>query len=187
MLKKNLTLPKHSPPTNARLTGLPPVISDRTALLILGSFPGAASLAAQQYYAHPRNQFWPLLAALWPQHPQPGADDYAGRCAWLLARGLGLWDVYAACERSGSLDAAIRHGQRNDFSRIAAKCPRLAAIAHNGGESARHAAAVQSALARSAQRISSHRLPSTSPAHAAWSFQRKCAAWGSVFAAHGLI
>ena len=171
-------------------TGLAPVVGPDTVLLVLGSFPSAASLQAQQYYAHLRNQFWPLLAALWPQHPQPGADDYAGRCAWLLARGLGLWDVYAACERSGSLDAAIRHGQRNDFSRIAVHCRRLAAIAHNGGESARHAAAVQSALAglgREKPTMASYRLPSTSPAHAAWSFQRKCAAWGSVFAAHGLI
>jgi len=171
-------------------TGLAPVVGPGTVLLVLGSFPSVASLQSQQYYAHPRNQFWPLLAALWPQHPQPGAHDYAGRCAWLLARGLGLWDVYAACERSGSLDAAIRHGQRNDFSRIAAQCPRLAAIAHNGGESARHAAVVQSALAglgREKPTMASYRLPSTSPAHAAWSFERKCAAWGSVFAAHGLI
>ena len=170
------------------LTGLPPLISSHTRVLILGSFPGAASLASQQYYGHPQNQFWRLLQAIWPSCAMPtGASSYQMRSEWLLDRGLGLWDVYAACEREGSLDAAIRHGQCNDFSRIAVHCPRLAAIAHNGGESARHAAAVQSALARSAQRISSHRLPSTSPAHAAWSFQRKCAAWGSVFAAHGLI
>ncbi len=171
-------------------TGLAPVVGPDTLLLVLGSFPSAASLHAQQYYAHPRNQFWPLMAALWPRYPQPGAHDYAGRCAWLLDRGLGLWDVYAACERSGSLDAAIRHGQRNDFSRIAQQCPRLAAIAHNGGESARHAAAVQSALAglgREQPTMASYRLPSTSPAHAAWSFERKCAAWGAVVAALGLI
>ncbi|MBK7718724.1 MAG: DNA-deoxyinosine glycosylase [Simplicispira sp.] len=171
-------------------TGLAPVVGPNTVLLVLGSFPSAASLRARQYYAHPRNQFWPLMAALWPRYPQPGAHDYAGRCAWLLDRGLGLWDVYAACERSGSLDAAIRHGQRNDFSRIAAQCPRLAAIAHNGGESARHAAAVQSALAqlgREQPTMASYRLPSTSPAHAAWSFERKCAAWGAVVAALGLI
>lgn len=104
------------------------------------------------------------------------------------ARGLGLWDVYAACERSGSLDAAIRHGERNDFSSITAQCPHLAAIAHNGGESARHAPAVQVALAGGkAPPIASHRLPSTSPAHAAWSFERKCAAWHAVFAAYDLI
>lgn len=169
-------------------TGLAPVVGPNTVLLVLGSFPSAASLRARQYYAHPRNQFWPLLAALWPQHPQPGAHDYAGRCAWLLAHGLGLWDVYAACERSGSLDAAIRHGERNDFSSITAQCPHLAAIAHNGGESARHAPAVQVALAGGkAPPIASHRLPSTSPAHAAWSFERKCAAWHAVFAAYDLI
>lgn len=171
-------------------TGLAPVLGPGTVVLVLGSFPSAASLQKQQYYAHLRNQFWPLLAAQWPQHPQPGAHDYAGRCTWLLERGLGLWDVYAACERSGSLDAAIRHGQRNDFSRIAGQCPQLAAIAHNGGESARHAAPVLAALAsasRKAPILASYRLPSTSPAHAAWTFERKCAAWRAVLAAHGLI
>ena len=80
-------------------TGLAPVVGPDTVLLVLGSFPSAASLQAQQYYAHLRNQFWPLLAALWPQHPQPGADDYAGRCAWLLARGLGAAVPAAGCHR----------------------------------------------------------------------------------------
>jgi G:T/U-mismatch repair DNA glycosylase len=55
-----------------------------------------------------------LLQALWPRHPQPPRADYAGRCEWLLERGLGLWDVYASCEREGSLDSAIRCAQVND-------------------------------------------------------------------------
>lgn len=170
--------------------GLAPVIAPHTRVLVLGSFPSAASLSQKQYYAHPRNQLWPLLAALWPQQPQPSAQDYPGRCQWLLARGLGLWDVYAACERRGSLDSAIRRSELNDFAALAQHCPQIAAFAHNGAESARHAPAVQAAWQHtsSAQSVpSSHRLPSTSPAHASMSFAAKCDAWRVVMAEHGLL
>lgn len=162
-----------------RLQGLPPVVGPDTVLLVLGSFPGVASLRAQRYYAHPRNQFWPLLQALWPQHPLPA--EYADRCDWLLARGLGLWDVYAACERVGSLDARIRHAEVNDFAGLRAHCPRLAAIAHNGGGSFRHARST------AALGVPVCQLPSTSPAHAAWRFERKRDAWAQALAAHGLL
>ena len=167
--------------SSGRLVGLPPVVGAGTRVLVLGSFPGAASLAARQYYGHARNQFWPILAALWPQHPLPDRGHYAARCDWLLARGLGLWDVYAACERQGSLDASIRNARVNDFAGLRAQAPRLAAIAHNGGESykhARHTAGLGVAV---------HRLPSTSPANASWRFERKLAAWRAVFEQHGLI
>ena len=171
-----------------RLVGLPPVVSDRTVVLVLGSFPGAASLKAQQYYGHPQNHFWRILQSLWPQHPLPpaGPQHYAQRCAWLLERRLGLWDVYASCEREGSLDTRIRNAEVNDFARLHGRCPRLAAIAHNGGESFKHARAVRASLgAHSA--VESVRLPSTSPAHAAWSFDRKLNAWAALMASHGLI
>ena len=172
--------------------GLAPVAGRLTRVLVLGSFPSAASLAQQQYYAHPRNQFWPLLAALWPQHPLPAPHDYAGRCAWLLERGLGVWDVYAACERRGSLDSAIKRGELNPFAALARHCPQLTGFAHNGALSARHAAAVQAAWPRASgagagAHRSSHRLPSTSPAHAAMGFAAKCAAWRVVMAEHGLL
>lgn len=189
-----------------RWAGLPPVISDHTVVLILGSFPGAASLRARQYYDHPQNQFWKILQALWPQYllPPAGPAGYAARCDWLLARGLGVWDVYASCERDGSLDTSIRNAQVNDFARLHGRCPQLAAIAHNGGESFRHAKAVlgslyppplahdATALARSAsggaaQAIESIRLPSTSPANASWGFDRKLAAWRALIDRHGLM
>lgn len=171
--------PLPTPP--GRLVGLPPVVGVGTVVLVLGSFPGVASLRAQQYYAHPQNHFWRILQALWPQHPLPGPQDYAARCAWLLARGLGLWDVYGACEREGSLDARIRNAEVNDFALLRARCPRLAAIAHNGGESYRHACAT------AALGVPVCKLPSTSPANAAWSFERKRAAWGEALAAQGLL
>lgn len=195
-----------------RLQGLPPMVSASTVVLVLGSFPGAASLRARQYYAHPQNHFWKILQALWPQHPLPtaGAQGYAERCDWLLARGLGLWDVYESCEREGSMDTSIRNPQVNDFGRLRAVCPQLAAVAHNGGESFRHAKAVRSSFChhRAAAHhdgvlpdlcqdtdsapgpggmIASHRLPSTSPANASWSFDRKLAAWSAVMLAHRLL
>ena len=201
------------------LTGLAPLVARHTRLLILGSFPGAASLAAQQYYGHPQNQFWKILQAIWPSCAMPtGADSYKIRSEWLLDKKLGLWDVYAACEREGSLDSRIRKPQLNDLSQLRNWCPDLQAIAHHGGESFRHARHVSAALASVASPLSQqgpqdrlcwtagaaapsggsalhevnsvgvlfHRLPSTSPANASWSFERKLAAWREVFEQHGL-
>ncbi|MFY3384299.1 DNA-deoxyinosine glycosylase [Paracidovorax sp. MALMAid1276] len=177
-----------------RLHGLPPVVSPGTAVLVLGSFPGVASLRARQYYGHPQNHFWRILQALWPQHPLPGgAHSYALRCQWLLDRGLGVWDVYASCLRQGSLDAAIRDPVVNDFALLRAHCPGLRAIAHNGAESFRHAPAVLHSLQAggpghgAAPPIESIKLPSTSPANASWSFERKLAAWADLMARHGML
>ena len=178
-----------------RWRGLPAVASAQTVVLVLGSFPGAASLRAGQYYAHPQNHFWKILQALWPQHPLPasGADGYAARCNWLLARRLGLWDVYESCERAGSLDTSIRHARLNDFARLQGCCPQLAALAHNGAESFKHAPAVLDSLrGPTAPRgagltIEAVRLPSTSPANASWSFDRKLTAWATLMSAHGLL
>lgn len=168
-----------------RLHGLAPIVSVKTKLLILGSFPSVASLKAQQYYAHPHNQFWTILQAIWPQHPMAkSGGSYAARCQWLLDRGLGLWDVYASCERSGSLDSAIRNAEVNDFAALRAHCPRLALIVHNGGESYKHAKLVRSSLG--AEHFPLVKLPSTSPANASWSFERKLAAWRAVMVQAGL-
>lgn len=170
------------------LVGLPALVGPHTRVLILGSFPGVASLAAQQYYGHPQNHFWRVLAALWPLHQMPKADDYAGRCAWVLARGLGVWDVYATCKREGSLDTNIRTPQLNDFAALCARLPELAAIAHNGGESFARAHRVRESMSLATDApIRSLRLPSTSPANASWSFARKCAAWREAFTESGLL
>jgi hypoxanthine-DNA glycosylase len=106
---------------------------------------------------------------------------YAERAQWLLSQGVGLWDVYAACEREGSLDTNIQNAQSNDLQSLRTRCPALVAIAHNGGESFKHAK-----LTRTLG-LSVHRLPSTSPAHASWTFERKCEAWREVLDAAGLL
>jgi hypoxanthine-DNA glycosylase len=161
-----------------RLLGLPPVLSPHTRLVVLGSFPSARSLAAQQYYAHPRNQFWPLVSALFGQ--DLAALPYADRIDFIREHGLGLWDVYAACRREGSLDSAIEAAEPNDLAALPRLAPALQGIAHNGSESAR-ALKVTGALG-----LPVWRLPSSSPAHAAWSFERKLQAWRAVFNAAGL-
>ncbi|OGB14065.1 MAG: DNA-deoxyinosine glycosylase [Burkholderiales bacterium RIFCSPLOWO2_12_67_14] len=162
----------------SRLLGLAPVLDENTRLLVLGSFPGVASLRAQQYYGHPQNHFWKILGALWQQ---PLTEmPYPERVAALRAHGLGLWDVYQACEREGSLDADIRAAELNDFAAVRTQCPLLEAVAHNGGESYRHARHT------SAFGLPVYKLPSTSPANASWSFDRKLAAWAEVLLRHGV-
>lgn len=164
-----------------RLHGLAPLVSPNTVVLVLGSFPSVRSLASGQYYAHPQNHFWPILRAIWPSTPRIDyVDSYEKRSEWLLDHGVGLWDVYASCERKGSLDAKIRNPLPNDFVGLARSLPKLAAIAHNGGESHRHARHTETLG------LPVYKLPSTSPANASWSFERKLTAWREVMAAHGL-
>ena len=158
---------------NPALEGLGPVVSDRTRLVVLGSFPGVASLQAQQYYGHPRNHFWPILSAMWGI--ELSALDYAARLQAMLDRGVGLWDVYASCQRVGSLDSNIEAARPNDLATLQRLAPALRAVAHNGGESAR---AMKRTLALGLEVL---RLPSTSPANASWSFERKLAAWRAAF------
>ncbi|MEN9436429.1 MAG: hypothetical protein RIR09_1084 [Pseudomonadota bacterium] len=162
------------------LRGLPPLVSPQTRVLILGSFPGARSLQLQQYYAHPQNQFWKVLHAIWPSSSHGiCAGGYEIRSKWLLAHGLGLLDVYAHCEREGSLDSAIRHAVPNDIAAL--QLPHLCAIAHNGGESFKHARHTRSLG------VPVYQLPSTSPANASWSFERKLEAWRGVMEKCSLI
>jgi hypoxanthine-DNA glycosylase len=171
-------------PTPAKpvLQGLPPLLDANTRLVVLGSFPGVASLRAQQYYGHPQNQFWKIMTTLLlPSAAEVVGMPYAERAQWLLSQGVGLWDVYAACEREGSLDANIHNAQVNDLQSLLTRCPPLVAIAHNGGESFKHAKLTR------ALGLPVHRLPSTSPAHASWTFERKCEAWRDVFQAAGLL
>ncbi|MBL8342337.1 MAG: DNA-deoxyinosine glycosylase [Rubrivivax sp.] len=157
---------------------MPPVLARHTRCLVLGSFPGEASLAAQQYYGHPRNHFWPLLAAIW--QVDLVALPYRRRMAEVRRRGLGIWDAYASCRREGSLDAAIEAPQLNDFAALLRRAPGVRLVLHNGSESARAARELRSLG------LPTRRLPSTSPANASWSFERKLAAWQAAFEEGGV-
>lgn len=154
---------------SSTLTGLAPVIDARTRILVLGSFPGAASLKAGQYYAHPRNGLWPLLAALTGEDLV--AMPYADRLDLLRKHRIGLWDVFGECEREGSLDSAIRKPAANDFERLRQLCPELEVVGFNGQASGKFAPQF------AAQGYRTVVLPSTSPAHAAMSFEGKLRLW----------
>lgn len=160
------------PLSSTLLTGLPPLLNGDTRTLILGSFPGEASLTAKQYYAHPRNQFWPLLSEVLAE--QLTALPYAERLLRLQAHAIGLWDVIAACEREGSLDAAIRHPQSNDFASLKQRCPQLTRVCFNGKTSGKFAPAFADAGFETVV------LPSSSPANAQLSFAQKLAFWQSI-------
>jgi len=152
-----------------RLTGFPPVIDGDARVLILGSFPSAASLAAGHYYAHPRNQFWPILSALLGE--PLAALPFEARYARLRARRLALWDVLGACRRAGSLDADIRSAEHNDFTGLRTLAPHIARVLFNGQAAGRFAPAFASAGYAVCV------LPSTSPANARLRFADKLAAW----------
>lgn len=151
-----------------RLRGLAPVAGADARVLILGSFPSEASLAARQYYAHPRNHFWPLLAAVLDEPLTTLA--YPARLVRLKARGVALWDTIVACERTGSLDAAIREAQRGEVARIRTRAPRIRLVGFNGGTAARAAQAWRAAG------YATLALPSSSPAYTR-PFAEKLAAW----------
>jgi hypoxanthine-DNA glycosylase len=157
--------------------GFPAQVSPQCRVLVLGSMPGVASLQAAQYYAHPRNRFWPLMQLLCEVD---ATLAYPARIAALNAAGVGLWDVIGRCERRGSLDASIVRGSDvpNALPALIAGLSGLRAIACNGGT------AYQLFMARIAPALSATggapvvwSLPSTSPANAAWSLPRLQAAW----------
>lgn len=158
--------PPGSPPA---LTGLAPIHDRRARLLILGSFPGIASLQAGQYYAHPRNLFWPMLADLTGE--DLAALTYRQRLVRVRHHGIAIWDVIGQCFRRGSLDGAIREPVGQDFETFLAGLPALKAVAFNGGLAAKGEPWFRSRGYRT------YRLPSTSPAHAALSSDRKRDAW----------
>lgn len=139
--------------------------------------PGTASLAAGQYYAHPRNAFWPIMSALLGI---PVAADYARRCRALRSAGIALWDVMQQCERSGSLDAAIDPASviANDFPGLFRRCRQIERVYFNGGTAEKHYLKnVLPVLEAPAAKLPVQRLPSTSPAHAAMAFADKREAW----------
>jgi hypoxanthine-DNA glycosylase len=152
------------------------VFDARACVLVLGSFPGAASLKAAQYYAHPRNAFWPVMAALLGEDAL-AARPYAERLEALRRRRVALWDAVAACRREGSLDTAIEDAEPSDVAELVARLPALRAIACNGG-----LAHSQALRALGAPDLPVLRLPSTSPAHAGLGLADKIAAWRDALA-----
>jgi len=155
-----------------RKAGFPAIVDAGARVLILGSLPGEASLAAGQYYGNPRNAFWRLMEGVLAAPLVPLAYDE--RLKALLSRGVGLWDVIAEAERPGSLDAAIRDPAANDLVTLIDSLPNLRVVVFNGGTAARLGGRLVG------DRVATLALPSSSPAHAARSFEQKAEAWKAI-------
>ena len=155
-----------------------PVADRHAQILILGSMPGRDSLAAGQYYAHPYNLFWKIMAALLGFEPQA---PYRGRLKALRGARIALWDVMHSCKRAGSLDASIERDsvQANDFAPFFREHRQIGHVFFNGSTAqATYVRHVLPAVAPLGLQYT--RLPSTSPAHAALSYRQKLAAWRAV-------
>lgn len=153
-----------------------PIVGERARLLILGSLPGKRSIAEQGYYAHPRNAFWPIMSQLL------GFDchlPYEARVERLRQHRIALWDVVASAQRPGSLDSDIvRQGAKyNAIPELIKRCNTIELIAFNGNAAADLFKRAQQTWQMNLERIELVRLPSTSPAHAAMSFEQKRDAW----------
>jgi len=158
-----------------RARSFPPIARPDARILILGSMPGLASLAANQYYAHPRNAFWPIMGELLGFPPQL---DYPARTAALCRVRIAVWDVLYSCRRQGSLDSAIDDNTlvANDLAGFLAGHPAIRHVFFNGAKAEscfrRHIK-----LAMPEREIAFNRLPSTSPSHAGRSFEQKLLSW----------
>jgi TDG/mug DNA glycosylase family protein len=161
----------------SRVHSFPPIADASAERLVLGSMPGKASLRVKQYYAHPRNAFWPIVDVLF------GVDaelPYEARCAGLLQQRLAVWDVLKTCTRHSSLDSDIEPASivPNDFQRFFERHPAIRVVYFNGAMAERSFLRyVLPELPRRLAALPRTRLPSTSPANASFSFERKLAAW----------
>ncbi|MBN2557395.1 MAG: DNA-deoxyinosine glycosylase [Clostridia bacterium] len=140
--------------------GFPPIIGDASRILILGSMPGAESLRRSEYYAHPRNAFWPVIYGLHGRIPDA---DYNDRKSFLISIGLALWDVVESCERKGSSDSAIKNIVYNDFTFFFGAHPKIWHVCFNGRKAE---ALFLSRFRDDFPGLTYTRLGSTSPAHA---------------------
>ncbi len=149
-------------------------------ILILGSMPGRASLAAKEYYAHPRNAFWKIVEALFDIRAN---EDYHERLRRLAARRVALWDVLKTCTRESSLDSDIVESSivANDFAAFFAAHPKISRVCFNGaraeGSFLKHA---RPTIIETRGDLEYQRLPSTSPANATLSLAAKISAWQSI-------
>ncbi len=163
--------------TTPRLESFSPLVGSFAATLILGSMPGQASLAAGEYYAHPQNAFWKIMASLFAFSV---SLPYTERCQRLLTEGIAVWDVMRYCRREGSLDTAIVEDSivANDFVTFFASYPGISRVFFNGGKAEQaFTRYVRPQLGQHALNLTFRRLPSTSPANARMPFAEKERLW----------
>lgn len=162
-----------------------PISAPSAGVLILGSMPGKASLAAQQYYAHPRNDFWPIMGKLLAL---PQEAPYEVRCRALLSADIALWDVLKTCTRSSSLDSDIIESSivANDFEGFLRAHTGIHTVFFNGAKAENiYNRYVMPRLSDDFAKLRKMRLPSTSPANASIPFAKKLAQWRVISARMG--
>ncbi len=142
----------------------PPILDQNTCILFLGSFPSIASFEQAFYYAHPRNAFWPILESIFDVRLETNET----KTAFCLERGIGLWDVIGSCERSNSSDTNLKNCIPNDFEKLLEEYPNIQALAFTGKKS--HDLFMKFFKDLEIEKVL---LPSTSPAHAAMTFEEK--------------
>lgn len=162
----------------ARIRSFAPIAGRNARVLILGSMPGRASLAAGRYYAHPQNAFWRIAAELLRIEPDA---PYRRRVQALKSARIALWDVLHSCIRQGSLDTMIEQEIANDFAAFFGAHPGITHVFFNGAKA--EASYRRHVLGRIDIPLRYARLPSTSPAHASLPFRRKLAAWRAILKA----
>lgn len=159
------------------LRSFAPVVTPRSRVLVLGTMPGVLSLAKQEYYGFPRNAFWRIMAFLTATPEVPEA--YGKRLQMLRTAGIALWDVCHSCRREGSLDSNILDEVPNDIAGLLDSHPSIRAVVFNGGPAHRlfkkHIGF--GAIGEGREVLV---MPSTSPANASYSFDRKLAAWSEL-------
>lgn len=162
--------------------GLEPLMCENPEILILGSLPGDKSLELQEYYGHPRNRFWKVIAAI-GNYIEP--ETYVEKLGMLAKANIVLWDVYQAADRVGSMDADIKHGDFNDIFGLLAKHPTIKTIALNGKTAEKafysYNRAHQVEAQKVAQKITICPMPSTSPANASWTLEKLVPVWQRIY------
>jgi hypoxanthine-DNA glycosylase len=148
----------------------PPIVGAQARVLVLGTLPGEESLRRGEYYAHPRNLFWPIIFSLFGEPP---ALNYAERLAFLTAHRIAVWDVCEIGEREASADSTIRTERPNAIDRLLDRHPLIRAVAFNGTTAQR----LYDRHFPRRMELAYLALPSTSPAHATIGFSAKLARW----------
>lgn len=155
-------------------TSFPPITSPEIEILILGSIPGDRSIAENEYYGHPRNRFWQLLARLTNSETP---ENYSDKKHLLLQNRIALWDVAHKANRKGSLDSAIKNAEPNDIQDFIVRHPDLKTIGYNGLK----AEALYDRFFERKAEINYYSLPSTSPANAGCSIDQLFHRWRVLF------
>ena len=151
---------------------IPPVWNGESKILILGSFPSVKSRETSFFYGHPQNRFWRVVSAV-TNSPLPVTVDE--KKSYLLSSGIALWDVIASCDITGSSDSSIKNVTPNDLSPILSGAD-IRAVFTNGNTAHNFYVKYTYPITKRED----IRLPSTSPANAAWMLEKLIAAWSEI-------